>query len=124
MAKITGVGGVFFKSKGDGAALAAWYREHLGMALDLSLLVPLYAVAAVLLWRRAAWGYLLATVVLVSGLLHQLSYMVAMPFQAAADVPGAVSFDPGEPVIVLLYRVAATLLFRGAGRTARPWRGR
>ena len=32
MAKITGIGGVFLKSKGDGAALAAWYKEHLGMA--------------------------------------------------------------------------------------------
>ena len=34
MAKITGIGGVFFKSKGDGTSLAAWYREHLGMALE------------------------------------------------------------------------------------------
>jgi predicted enzyme related to lactoylglutathione lyase len=34
MAKITGVGGVFFKSKGDSAALAAWYRKHLGMQLE------------------------------------------------------------------------------------------
>src|ERR1700740_116358 len=34
MAKITGVGGVFFKSTGDSAALAAWYRKHLGMALE------------------------------------------------------------------------------------------
>ena len=34
MAKITGVGGVFFKSKGDSAALAAWYRKHLGMSLE------------------------------------------------------------------------------------------
>jgi catechol 2,3-dioxygenase-like lactoylglutathione lyase family enzyme len=34
MARITGIGGVFFKSKGDGAALAAWYREHLGMPLE------------------------------------------------------------------------------------------
>ena len=32
--KITGIGGVFFKSKGDSAALAAWYRKHLGMALE------------------------------------------------------------------------------------------
>jgi catechol 2,3-dioxygenase-like lactoylglutathione lyase family enzyme len=31
MAKITGVGGVFFKSKGDSAALAAWYQKHLGL---------------------------------------------------------------------------------------------
>lgn len=34
MARITGIGGVFFKSRGDGAALAAWYRQHLGMALE------------------------------------------------------------------------------------------
>ena len=34
MAKITGVGGVFFKSKGDSAAVAAWYRKHLGMQLE------------------------------------------------------------------------------------------
>lgn len=34
MAKITGIGGVFFKSRRDSAALAAWYRKHLGMALE------------------------------------------------------------------------------------------
>ena len=34
MAKITGVGGVFFKSKGDGKELAAWYRKHLGLPLE------------------------------------------------------------------------------------------
>ena len=34
MAKITGVGGVFFKSNGNSAALAAWYRKHLGMSLQ------------------------------------------------------------------------------------------
>lgn len=34
MARVTGIGGVFFKSTGKGAALAAWYREHLGLALE------------------------------------------------------------------------------------------
>jgi hypothetical protein len=34
MAKITEVGGVFFKSMGDSAALAEWYRKHLGMPLE------------------------------------------------------------------------------------------
>ena len=34
MAKITGIGGVFFKSKGDSAALAAWYQRHLGMPAE------------------------------------------------------------------------------------------
>ena len=31
MARVTGIGGVFFKSRGDHAALAAWYQTHLGM---------------------------------------------------------------------------------------------
>src|ERR1043165_277554 len=34
MARITGIGGVFFKSKGDHKALAAWYQKHLGIALE------------------------------------------------------------------------------------------
>ena len=34
MAKVTGIGGVFFKSKSDHKALAAWYQKHLGLALE------------------------------------------------------------------------------------------
>ena len=34
MAKVTGIGGVFLKSRGDSAALAAWYQKHLGMQLE------------------------------------------------------------------------------------------
>jgi predicted enzyme related to lactoylglutathione lyase len=34
MAKVTGIGGVFFKSKGDPKALAAWYQKYLGMPLE------------------------------------------------------------------------------------------
>ena len=86
---------------------------HLGMALDLALLVPLYAAAAALLWRRSPWGYVLAGLAVPPGILHQVTYLVAMPFQVAADVPGAVSTDPGEPIIVLLYLTAATLLLLG-----------
>ena len=33
MAKVTGIGGVFFKTR-DPKALAAWYREHLGLELE------------------------------------------------------------------------------------------
>ena len=34
MARITGIGGVFFKSRNDNAALAAWYQKHLGLNLE------------------------------------------------------------------------------------------
>ena len=34
MAKVTGIGGVFLKCRGDKAALAAWYEKHLGMPME------------------------------------------------------------------------------------------
>jgi predicted enzyme related to lactoylglutathione lyase len=34
MAKVTGIGGIFFKSRSDSAALAAWYHRHLGIPLE------------------------------------------------------------------------------------------
>ena len=34
MARVTGIGGVFFKSTNDSAALAEWYSKHLGMPLE------------------------------------------------------------------------------------------
>jgi len=33
MAQVTGIGGVFFKAKGDPKVLAAWYQEHLGIKM-------------------------------------------------------------------------------------------
>lgn len=34
MAKVTGIGGVFFKSRADKKALSSWYEKHLGMRLE------------------------------------------------------------------------------------------
>ncbi len=34
MARVTGIGGVFFKSRGNHAELAAWYQAHLGIPLQ------------------------------------------------------------------------------------------
>jgi predicted enzyme related to lactoylglutathione lyase len=34
MAKVTGIGGIFFKSAGKGADLAAWYEKNLGISLE------------------------------------------------------------------------------------------
>ncbi len=34
MARVTGIGGVFFKSRSDATALAAWYQKHLGITLE------------------------------------------------------------------------------------------
>src|SRR5580704_3502074 len=34
MPHATGIGGVFFKAKGDPKILVAWYQEHLGIKLN------------------------------------------------------------------------------------------
>ena len=34
MAKITGIGGVFFKSRGKGSDLGEWYQKNLGLNLE------------------------------------------------------------------------------------------
>jgi predicted enzyme related to lactoylglutathione lyase len=34
MAKVTGIGGVFFKSTNDHKKLADWYKQHLGIQLE------------------------------------------------------------------------------------------
>jgi hypothetical protein len=86
---------------------------HLGYALDLALLVPWYLVTAVLLWRRAGFGYVFAGIALVSGTLQQLQYLVVLPMQAAAGIPGATAFDSGELPIAVGYLVAAVALLSG-----------
>jgi len=85
---------------------------HLAYALDLAFLVPAYGLGAVLLWRRRPWGCVLATVLLTSGVIHQVSYMTALVFQARADIPGATPFDPAEPPILLAFVIGSVLLFR------------
>lgn len=61
---------------------------RLGAVLDLSLLVPAYLLAAVGLWRRRAWGYLLATVVLVAGSCTSSATSQRWSSQIRADILG------------------------------------
>jgi hypothetical protein len=92
---------------------------HLAYVLDLALFAPACALAGVLLWRRAAWGYVLATVMLLFGTVYQVSYLAALAFQTWADVPGASPFDPAEPVVIAVFIVGATLLLTDLRSTTR-----
>lgn len=95
---------------------------RLGMTLDLWLLVPLYALAAALLWHGHRWGFPLGLLAAVSGLVHQLSYLTAMVYQVRADVPGAQAFGAVEPAIIACYLlVLAPLMWtRSASPAAAP----
>jgi hypothetical protein len=52
---------------------------------DLAFWLPLTALAGVLLWRRAAWGYLIAGPVLVYGVLEAVGVAVDQWFGYRAD---------------------------------------
>lgn len=49
MARLTGIGGDFFESSGDGRALAAWYQQHLGMPPGAGAHDP---------WRSATFNHM------------------------------------------------------------------
>ncbi|SNS08422.1 hypothetical protein SAMN04488107_1263 [Geodermatophilus saharensis] len=86
---------------------------HLGYAMDLTTLVPGYATASVLLWRRRPWGYVLGAVLLVASAVVQVDYVLALAAQAAARIPGATAFDPQEPFIAAAITGAAAVLVAG-----------
>jgi hypothetical protein len=83
---------------------------HLVYTLDLSLVVPSLALAAVLLWRRTAWGYVLGVVLSIYGAIYQLNFMSASarcagtpprrsrPWRTArAGSPGQTAPQAGRP---------------------------
>jgi hypothetical protein len=61
----------------------------------LNLIVPVYAAAAVLLWR-AAWGHIVGGGSLDASVLRQVSCIVAMPFPDSRKHPRAVIYDPAN----------------------------
>ena len=98
---------------------------HLGYAMDLAVLVPLYIAASVGIWRRRPWGYVAGGIALVAGTVTQFTYVSAMVFQAVAGIPGARAFDPYEPLIIAAYVVGGISLLgaiRAAGVPARAER--
>jgi hypothetical protein len=84
--------------------------QHLVYALDLSLLAPSLAVAAILLWRRTAWGYLLGTAISTMGAVYQVNLMLAAAFQANAHVAGVSAFSPPGLLLTVAFAAAAALL--------------
>jgi hypothetical protein len=69
-----------------------------------------------LLWRRRPWGYVLGAVLLVASAVIQVTYVLALAFQAAARIPGATAFDPQEPYIAAAITGAAAVLLGGLRR--------
>jgi hypothetical protein len=67
---------------------------HLVYAIDLSLLAPVFVVAGILLWRREAWGSVLAVAINASGAVYLAVLWAVGGFQADAGIPGTTWLSP------------------------------
>jgi hypothetical protein len=92
-------------------------RIHLGYAIDLTLFGPVAVLAAVLLWRRTDWGYVLGAVVSLFAGVYQLNYLAAR-YLMADTVAGVARFDwVGVAMAGGLLSAAAVLLARCSAPT-------
>ncbi len=79
-------------------------------AVDLGVVVPLLLSAGILLWRRSAWGYLLAGTGLSYGLLMciTLPAFIAVPLIQAGQVN---PFEASPLLLLSLFGLVLTWLF-------------
>ena len=85
---------------------------HVVFALDLSLMAPSMAVGGVLLWRRKAWGPVLATALCVFGAAYQINLAAAGVFQTNAGVVGAKLVDPMGLGVLIAFVVGGLAMLR------------
>ena len=87
-------------------------------AMDLALIAPLCVLAGVLLLRRSAWGYLLASVALMKFLTMGLAVSLMGLNMARVGVPVSVVELGVFPLLTLLNLVMAILLLKHIARGA------
>jgi len=81
-------------------------------AMDLSLIVPLAILSGILLLRRSAWGYLLASVAVLKGLTMALAVSAMGINMILAGVPDSLAVVIPFLILTLLNLVMAVLLLR------------
>jgi hypothetical protein len=88
-------------------------------AQDLSFWIPLTAVAAFWLWRRLAWGMVIAGALLTCSVIESVGVAVDQAFGHAADPASPVASAAMVPVfaaLAVIGLVPAFLYYRNLGR--------
>jgi hypothetical protein len=80
--------------------------------MDLGLIVPLAILSGILLLRRSAWGYLLASVAVLKGLTMALAVSTMGINMILAGVPDSLAIVIPFLILTLLNLVTAVLLLR------------
>jgi hypothetical protein len=86
-----------FVTTGKAPAIVALtgHLTNVVFALDLTLVVPWFVLAAVWLWQWRPWGYVLSVIVNVKGAV----YMLALSAATISGVRAGVSDDLGQLAI-------------------------
>jgi hypothetical protein len=82
---------------GTGMTTSALYVQ------DLAFWLPLIAVAAVWLWRRKAWGYVLAGTMLVTYEIEAIGVAVDQWMGHVADPASTVAFAAAVPMFAVIF---------------------
>lgn len=69
-------------------------------AMDLSFIIPNMVLAAVLLWRRLAWGYVLTAIMMVKGFTYGLGLVISSASVAEFSLSG--DWDPLTPFYLFI----------------------
>ena len=85
-------------------------------ALDLALMVPALTAGGILLWRRAPWGYVIATLASIQGAL----YLLVLSLNSLIAIRRGLASAPGElPIwgtLFIVTTVIAVILLANARR--------
>jgi hypothetical protein len=81
-------------------------------ALDLALIAPLAVLSGILLLRRSAWGYLLASVMVLKGLTMALGVSAMGINMALQGVPDSLAILIPFLVLTVLNLIVAVLLLK------------
>jgi hypothetical protein len=84
-------------------------------ALDLSFVVPGVLLAAIWLWQRRPWGYVLAVVFNVKGAIYTLVLTIGSLYSARAGVQRAADLIPLWIFLGVACLISAVLLLKDMG---------
>lgn len=95
-------------------------------AMDLGLMVPPFLIGAALLWRRSAWGYVIAVITITQGAAYTAGLTIGSVVGGLDGVAGAMEQAPvwgawtlvgAAAAIALLARVERVQLLAAVGST-------
>ena len=75
-------------------------KTSIVFALDFSMVIPISIIAAILLWKRRSWGFVMGIMMLVKGFTYGLVLSIGTVLLANSDANG--KWDPLMPLYVAL----------------------